>query len=197
MLPSLPARLADRVRRGGPVGELVAELLVHAQLATRPLVLVFDDVHWADDATLDLLRILGRRVAGLRALLVLAWRPGEVGEMHPLRSVLAGINSHAALRLPLPPLSGSAVAQLAARAGRAAEGLLEATGGNPFFVTELLAAPPGLPGGLPVSVRDALLSRVARLGPAARELLEWLALSPVALELDLLRSLCGLEPAAL
>lgn len=197
MLPSLPARLADRVRRGGPVGELVAELLVHAQLATRPLVLVFDDVHWADDATLDLLRILGRRVAGLRALLVLAWRPGEVGEMHPLRSVLAGINSHAALRLPLPPLSGSAVAQLAAQAGRAAEGLLEATGGNPFFVTELLAAPPGLPGGLPVSVRDALLSRVARLGPAARELLEWLALSPVALELDLLRSLCGQEPAAL
>ena len=97
--------------------------------------------------------------------------------MHPLRSVLAGINSHAALRLPLPPLSGSAVAQLAAQAGRAAEGLLKATGGNPFFVTELLAAPPGLPGGLPVSVRDALLSRVARLGPAARELLEWLALA--------------------
>jgi predicted ATPase len=54
MLPSLPPRLADRVRRGGTGGDLVAELLAHCQLATQPLVLVFDDVHWADDATLDL-----------------------------------------------------------------------------------------------------------------------------------------------
>lgn len=195
MLPAMPSRLADRVRQGGSA--LVAELLVHAQHASRPLVMVFDDVHWADGATLDLLRILGRRVAALRLLLVLAWRPEEVGEGHPLRALLAGVNGQAALRLSLAPLSSAAVARLAQQAGRPARGLHGTTGGNPFFVTELLAAPVGLPSGLPNSVRDALLARMARLSSAARELLEWAAVAPAGAELAQLHALSPVEPEAL
>jgi DNA-binding CsgD family transcriptional regulator len=194
MLPAMPPRLAERVRRGAG-GELVAEWLLHAQLASRPLVWVFDDVHWADGATLDLLRILGRRIAGLRALLVLAWRPEEVGDPHPLRAVLAGLNGHAALRLALAPLSAAAVARLAQRAGRPAQGLHQATGGNPFFVTELLAA--GREAELPTSVRDMVLARVSRLSAAARELLDWVAVSAGGLELELLHTLAAPEPAVL
>lgn len=194
MLEAMPPHLAEVVQRGGG-SALLAGLLAHAQRTPRPLVLVFDDVQWADGATLDLLRFLARRIASTRALLVLAWRDSEVGEAHPLHTVLAGLQAPAALRLALAPLSAAAVAQLAARAGRPAEGLHEATGGNPFFVTELLATPPGAAGQMPATVRDALLARAARLSPAARELLDWVSVSPMGLERDLLQALCEPEPA--
>ena len=196
MLPQLPAALADSVRRGQAGGALYAGLLSLLQDSRQPLVLVIEDVQWADGATLDLLRFLARRMAGTRALLVLSWRAGDVGEAHPLRSLLAGLDARHAQRLTLRALSRDAVAQWARRCGRAAEGLYEATGGNPFFVTELLTAPQSPPGHLPVAVRDALQARVARLSPAARELLETLSLSPTALEAEVLHAVCGCEPGA-
>lgn len=196
MLDQMPPHLADAVRRGGG-GELLAGLLAHVQRTPRPIVLVIDDVQWADGATLDLLRFLVRRITSTRALLVLAWRDTEVGEAHPLHTVLAGLQAPTALRLSLAPLSAAAVATLAARAGRPADGVHDTTGGNPFFVTELLSAPPATDGPLPATVRDALLARAARLSPAARELLDWVSISPPGMERDLLQSLCEPEPAVL
>lgn len=196
MLGQMPPHLADAVRRGGG-SELLAGLLAHAQRAPRPLVLVVDDVQWADGATLDLLRFLARRIASTRLLMVLAWRDTEVNESHPLHTVLAGLQTTAALRLTLAPLSAAAVATLAAQAGRPADGLHAATGGNPFFVTELLSAPPATDGPLPATVRDAILARATRLSPAARELLDWVSISPPGLERDLLQLLCEPEPAVL
>ena len=197
LLQHLPPSLADSVRQGQGGGALYAGMLSLLQSLRQPLVLVIEDVHWADGATLDLLRFLARRMAQTRALLVLTWRGSEVGEGHPLRSLLAGLDARTAHRMSLLPLSRDAVAQLAARAGRRAPGLYEATQGNPFFVTELLAAPHADPAVLPAAVRDALLARVARLSPAARDLLEALSVSPSALEYEVLHAVCGSDASAL
>jgi DNA-binding CsgD family transcriptional regulator/energy-coupling factor transporter ATP-binding protein EcfA2 len=196
MLPQLPLALADHVRRGQAGGALYAGLLSLLQDTRQPLVLVIEDLQWADGATLDLLRFLARRMASTRALLVLTWRAGDVGDAHPLRSVLAGLDARYAQRLTLQALSPAAVAAWARRCGRMPDGLFEATVGNPFFVAELLAAPESVAGHLPAAVRDALQARVARLSPAARDVLEALSLSPTALETEVLHAVCGAEPTA-
>jgi predicted ATPase len=64
-------------------------------------VVIFEDVHWADEATLDLLRYTGRRIRGTRALLVLTFRDDEVGSAHPLRPTLSSLPHDAVRRIPL------------------------------------------------------------------------------------------------
>ena len=153
------------------------------ELRDRPAIAVFEDVHWADEATLDLLRYLGRRIAQTRSLLLITYRDDELGPAHPLRAVLGDLTAPAVVhRLTLAPLSDAAVAALAA--GRPVDpvALHRQTGGNPFFVTEVLAAV----GSLPPTVRDAVLARAARLSPAARALLEAAAVLGVRSDVDLL-----------
>jgi DNA-binding CsgD family transcriptional regulator len=137
-----------------------------------PTVVIFEDVHWADDATLDLIKFLGRRLQRLRILLVMSYRDDEVGPSHPLLSVLGDLQLR---RLALPPLSESAVAVLAREAGRAAARLHEATGGNPFFVTEALAMTEER---VPESVRDAVIGRIARLSADGRAVANLVSVVP-------------------
>ncbi len=195
MLPQLPPRMAEAVRSERVGSELFADMLSLLQTTVRPLVIVVEDVHWADGATRDLLRFLGRRIRTTRALLILSWREHELGPAHPLRNVLAGLDAAGTQRHVLAPLSPGAVARLARSAGRDAEDLYRASAGNPFFVRQLLAAPVGV--GVPAQVRDALLARVAQLPEAVREVLEMVSLSPVALELDVLRTAIGPHPEVL
>lgn len=197
MLSQLPPTLAEAVRRGQSGAALFADLLSLMQENRRPLVLVIEDVQWADGATLDLLRFLGRRISTTRALLVLSWRASDVGGTHPLRSVFAGLDPTTTLRLTPAPLSRAAVAKLASHCGRSDNGLYAATQGNPFFVTELLAAPQEGGASLPAAIRDALLARFARLTEAAREVLATVSVSPTALESGVLQAVCAPEPAAL
>ena len=104
---------------------------------------VIEDVHWADGATLDLLRFLARRIAALPLLLVVSYRDDELGAQHPLTVALGDIASCAALtRIGLEPLSREAVAVLAAGSGINPDQLHGSTDGNPFYVTEVLAAGP-------------------------------------------------------
>ncbi|HEX6912177.1 MAG TPA: AAA family ATPase, partial [Longimicrobium sp.] len=136
----------------------------------RPLVLVFEDLHWADEATLDLVRFLARRIEDRRALLIGTYRDDEVGAGHPLRLVLGDVATAPAVRrLVLRPLSPGAVGALAAGSGMDAGALAERTGGNPFFVTEILAAAGER---IPGTVRDAVLARAARLPEPARAVLD-------------------------
>ena len=195
MLSALPPRLAEAVRsaRTGPA--LFADLLSLLRDAPRPLVLAVEDVQWADGATLDLLRFLARRIAGTRALLLLTWRDAEVGPGHPWRMVLAGMDPTTTQRHALAPLSPSAVTAWARQAGRDWPGLHAATGGNPFYVSQLLSMPAGEQAQVPAQVRDALLARVSRLSPPVRELLEMASLSPVPLELAVIQHALAPEPA--
>jgi DNA-binding CsgD family transcriptional regulator len=184
----LAERLGGELRAAAAGGAdrdaLFATLLRQLSGAARLQVVVVEDVHWADEATLDLLRYVSRRLRGLRVLLVATFRDDGLAPDHPLRVVLGFLASlRTARRLALPPLSEAAVDALAAAAPGAPEGLFRLTGGNPFFVTEVLA---GGGGALPVSARDAVLARVARLDVGARRLIEYAALAGARVEPPLL-----------
>ena len=194
LLDHLPPSLAAAVRGGHRTPEVLAGVLAMLRDRRTPAVLVIDDVQWADGATLDLLRYLGRRIESTRALLVLSYRDDALGSDHPLLGVLGGLPARACLRMPLAPLSRSAVAELARRAGRSARALHQATQGNPFFVTELLI---GDARTLPASVRDAVLARAAPLSSAARDVLERVSVAPAQLERDLLAGPAGDVAAAI
>jgi DNA-binding CsgD family transcriptional regulator/tetratricopeptide (TPR) repeat protein len=145
------------------------------ELERGKTLVVFEDLHWADEATLDLVKYLGRRIHGTHAMLVVTYRDDEVGPRHPLRYVIGDLPRASVHRVSLLPLSESAVAQLACRANRPSKGLHSITGGNPLFVTEVLAAAADT---VPSTVRDAVLARAVRLSPAAREIAELVCVVP-------------------
>lgn len=155
---------------------------------TDPIVMVIEDAHWADEATLDLLTFLGRRIASTRALLVVSYRDDEIGTEHPLRAFLGDVTASVGTRIDLIRLSLASVTAMAASHGVDPAKLHRLTAGNPFFVTESLAAAPAE---LPVSVRDAVLARAARLSAPARRALDACAVVPGRTELWLLDALAG------
>jgi tetratricopeptide (TPR) repeat protein len=163
------------------------------ELDNKTLV-VFEDMHWADEATLGLLKHVGRRIARTRAMLVVSYRDDEVGARHPLRFVIGDLPYATTHRMSLSPLSKSAVAQLARRAGQASADLYRVTGGNPFFVTEALAA---VTDTVPVSVRDAVLARAMRLTPEAREIAELASVVPGKTESWLLEQTVAVDEATI
>lgn len=173
----------------------VASALMRELAGARPTVLVLEDLQWADEATLDVLRIVARRIAGVPCLLIATYRDDQLKPTHPLRIVLGeSTDSDLASRMELAPLSPHAVAELAAPSDVDADELHRLTAGNPFFVTEVLAG--GRERLLPATVRDAVLARAARLSDAARAVLEAVAVVPPHAELWLLETLAGpeLEP---
>ena len=148
-------------------------------------VVVIEDVHWADEATLDLLGFLARRIREIAVLLIVSYRNDELADTHPLRIALGRLAvQRCARRLPLSPLSAQAVRMLSAGRGVDPEELYRVTGGNPFYVHEVLEA--GL-GEVPGSARDVVLARAARLGRKARETLEAAALIGGTVDERLLR----------
>jgi tetratricopeptide (TPR) repeat protein len=141
--------------------------------AVPATLVVIEDAHWADGGSLDLLRSVGRRLDGCRVMVVVTYRSDEVGPRHPLRVLAGDLATLPVLRrLRVAPLSLDAVTRLADGSGADPVALHRRTGGNPFFVLELLA---GGPGAMPDTARDAVLARVARLSPPGRHALEALA----------------------
>jgi DNA-binding CsgD family transcriptional regulator/tetratricopeptide (TPR) repeat protein len=165
----------------------VAAALIRELGMRAPTILVLDDLHWADEATLDVLRLLGRRMAAVPALVLASYRDDELDRIHPFRVVLGELaTGEAVSRLKTEPLSPTAVARLAEPHGVDADELYRKTGGNPFFVTEAIAAGEEE---IPQTIRDAVLARAARLSPEARTLLEAVAVVPPQAELWLLEAL--------
>ena len=149
--------------------ELLFGQLLEELGAARPTVAVIEDVHWADEATLDLIRFLARRVRATGSLLLVTHRTDEVLAQEAWRLLLGDLaTSPDVRRLQLAALSPVAVGELAAGRDIDADALYDATAGNPFFVTEVLAVDVV---GVPASVRDAVLARAARLSSQAREVL--------------------------
>ncbi|MCF6506632.1 hypothetical protein E9549_04310 [Blastococcus sp. MG754426] len=169
---ALPAAVAESLREATAPGAFPAQLVEELRRGRAPTVLVLEDVHWADQATVDAITVLGRRVASLPVLLVLTLRTGEVEPGHHLWGALDAVQHATSVTLELPPLSRAAVVALA---GEDADRVLALTGGNPFFVTELIASREGPP---PPSLAHAVLARVARLDERPRALLELVAMVP-------------------
>ena len=171
---------------------------VHDDLRAGPRIVVVEDVHWADQGTLELLRFLLRHITTTSALVVGTLRPEELEPAHPLRTLLGDVaRSRDAVTIDLPPLSRAAIRTLVDRRAidtRAIDSdhLHAITGGNPFFVNEMLDHEGD---DLPRTVRDAILARTVDLGDEARELLDLLACAPEAIPDRLLPQLgFGVSP---
>jgi DNA-binding CsgD family transcriptional regulator len=177
---------------GQPRAELFEAVLATLQRSRQPVLAVFEDVHWADDATLDLLKFLGRRIDRVPCLLVMSWRDDEVCAAHPLRRLLGELPASLVTRLPLQPLSAAAVDRLARAAMRESAGLHALTRGNPLFVSELLRHGAD---GVPHGVQDLVLARFARLGAAAQAVVRLAATVPARIEGALVDALLA-PPAA-
>ncbi len=181
----LRAAYDDDLGREARFSALLGMLREHSGLS----VLVIEDLHFADEATLDLVRHLARRLRGVRALVVATYRDDGLAENRALRESLGDASTQRTTRrLALPPLTPAAVEALSEGSGRRAEELHALTGGNPFFVTEVLSTDGT---DLPASARDAVLARAGRLSPAGREVLDAAALIGERVETSLLEMVTG------
>lgn len=164
--------LADAVAAAdtSAVTEAVLRLLEHP---LRPTVLTLEDLHWADEATLDIVRLVGRRIEDRPAVLVLTYRDSDLGNDHPLRSVLGALPPRAVHRIRPRPLSRSAIGELIAGTGLDVDEVSLLTDGNPFYVTEVAAGET-----LPASVTDAVLARLQGLSPSTQEAVGMLSVIP-------------------
>ncbi|MET0686996.1 MAG: AAA family ATPase [Solirubrobacteraceae bacterium] len=175
--------------------------LLEALAAEHRLVLVLDDLHWSDDASLELIGALLRRGLDRPVLLALAYRPGQA----PQR-LLAALSGAEATQLRLAPLSEAESAALLGEAAGAqqAAALFRSSGGNPFYLEQLLRAGPaaltdaraGNGSGIPPAVTAALLEELAALGPDSRRLIDAAAIAGEPFEPDLTRAVAQLDAEA-
>jgi DNA-binding CsgD family transcriptional regulator len=169
--------------RKGEKPHAVFVALVEELRAVTPTIAVIEDVHWADEATLDILRLLARRAETLGALVAVTYRDG-LDATHPLRLAVGELGTApGVMQLRLPPLTRAAVEELASPHNVDVEELYVKTAGNPFFVTEVLA---GGTTAVPPTVSDAVLARMGRLGAAAQGVLEAVAIVPPHVEMWIL-----------
>ena len=133
-----------------------------------PWVVVLEDMQWADESSVDVLRVVGRRVGQLPALVVVTYRDNEVGPGHILTGALGDIPRTSIATIDVPELSLAAVAQMSGSSTIDAVALHRAAAGNPYFVSEVIAAGDQA---VPTSIRDAIVARASRLSPPALRLL--------------------------
>ena len=183
----LDGDLLQLCRVGAKRDQLYGALLRQLSEMRTLGVIVIEDVHWADEATLDLLSYLGRRIQHLRVLLLVTYRDDALAADDPLRYTLGALASQRATRrLTLPSLTAAGVAALAQGTKIDATELHRLTAGNPFFVNEVLDAGTNA---LPASIRDAVLARTRTLTLPARHALDTAALIGSRPPSDLLVSL--------
>jgi DNA-binding CsgD family transcriptional regulator/tetratricopeptide (TPR) repeat protein len=159
-------------------------------LQARPRVIVVEDAHWADGATLDFLVFAWRRLAGGATLWVVTYRSDEVGPGHPLRVTLGRTATARPRHIAVPALTESSVARLAEGSDLDPVELTRVTGGNPFYVTEAIAA--GLEP-VPATVVDSVLARAATITPQARSTLDAASVFPVGVSYDILAAVVDQE----
>ena len=191
----LGGELMELCGADAPREELFSALLRQLSAAGELHVLVVEDIHWADEATIDLLRFLGRRIREVPVLLLATYRDEGLSATDPLRFALGDLATQRPVRrISLPPLSADAVAVLAGGSGLDPAALYRLTGGNPFYVSQAVAA--GMKE-VPASARDAVLARAARLGGDSRAVLDAAALIGSRVELALLELVAGCPPSAI
>ena len=183
--PALNLLLSDN----SPRDLLYRTLLARLRGTRTTIMLVIEDAHWADEATLDLLRYLGRRIEGTRSLVIVTYRDDEIGPRHPFRRLLGDLAAVPSVqRLPVRPLTLQGVTALATGSDVDPHELHARTRGNPVFATAVLATG----GAMPPTVQDAVLARTSRLPPRAWSVLEATAVIGSPIDLDLLDAVAGL-----
>lgn len=180
LLDDLPEQVSNDVRSKADRPAVYAGMLDF--LRSDRVVLVIEDLHWADEATLGLVRFLGRRISTTTSTLIGTFRPEEIDPTHLFRVVMADLGP-AAERIDLPPLSPEGVAAMTQALDLDSEAVHAATLGNPFFVEEVVRHPES---DVPPTVENAILASVAHLPEEALELLYVVALSPEGIDVDVI-----------
>lgn len=187
-----PAK-GEAVQPDLPRHELFPLLFRLLQAQRDGAILVLEDLHWADEATLDFVRFLGRRIGTSHCLLLATYRDDELGSRHLLTRTLGDLAGPQVTRQRLQPLSAAAVATLASEARQDGARVFALTAGNPFLVRELMSSPAA---DVPATVRDSMMARLSRCSAAARKVCELVALLPGRAEMDLVLAVLGDVPEA-
>jgi DNA-binding CsgD family transcriptional regulator len=145
----------------------------------QPVIVVFEDIHWADEATLDFIKFFSRRITQTACLFLLTYRDNEIHARHPLRNVLGELVPGSFTRLLLPPLSEQAVEKLANQKGYKGEDVYGISGGNPFYVQEILAS---YSPGIPETIKDSILLVYNRQDELTKYMWAILSILPTGLE---------------
>jgi predicted ATPase/DNA-binding CsgD family transcriptional regulator len=153
-----------------------------------PAVIIIEDIHWADEATLDFIKFFARRISQLHCLFILTYRDDEIHTQHPLRNVLGQLPPHSFTRMRLTPLSREVVQQMSDERGYNGEDVYTISGGNPFYVNEILAS---YSVGVPENIRDSVLSSFNRLDEKTKQIWTILSVLPTGFEM---RYLEAMEP---
>ena len=190
---------------GNPLGQArLFELLltvVERLVAARPLVLVIEDLHWADRSTLDLVSLIASNTRTLPVLLIATYRRDDVPRRHPLRTLAAELTRRGAVAVPLDRLGPGEVAELLGAllgsqpAPEVVASVVERSDGNPLFVEELAAAladDPSAP--MPPQLRDAVIGRVEHMPDEAAAVLRACAVGGRQVEHDLLAAVLTPRP---
>ena len=145
------------------------------------LLIVFEDIHWADEATLDFIMFFSRRIDQLPCLFILTYRDSEVYSKHPLRNVLGQLPPDSFTKMVLTPLSKRAVVEMATKKGYSGEDVYTISGGNPFYVNEILAS---YSPGIPDNIKDSILSVYERQHEGTKNAWQIWSVMPEGLEVD-------------
>jgi DNA-binding CsgD family transcriptional regulator len=187
-------QLAQSCRDEATRDQLFAAFLAELDSSSALTVAVVEDVHWADESTIDLLSFVGRRLSRMKALVLVSYRDDAVAD-DSLRMLLGDLaTQRATRRMGLPPLSDEAVRALVGQHDVDAAELCRVTGGNPFLVCEAIDA--GWPA-IPPTVRDVVGARLARATIPVRDALHAAAVTGTSLDRDLLWSVLDGSPALL
>ena len=146
-------------------------------------LVIFEDIHWADEATLDFIKFLSRRIIQLKCLFILTYRDTEIHSGHPLRNIMGQLNPDSFTRIELVPLSKQAVEKMAEERGYNGNDVYRITNGNPFYVTEILAS---YSEGVPDNIKDSILSVYNKMNEKTKHVWQVLSVLPTAFEMNYL-----------
>jgi len=178
--------LAELLQSGADSHKICSAFLTLIEMPElHGAVFIVEDVHWADNGTIDFLKFIGRRLSKSHCLLLVSYRDDEIGATHPLHFVLGDLPKDSTIRISLDALSLEAIAELGDCDERRAQKILDVTGGNSFFVRELLSSGES---GVPSTVTDAILAKAVHLSPDARTLLNLVSVVPGKCEVALLEA---------
>ncbi len=171
-LPEIDGDLLNNAHDGGSRLSLFRDTL--ERLSQTPTILFVEDLHWADDGSIDFIRYAGRRIEGLPLLLVISSRNEEQSARSRIVRAAGDLPPSSRCRFDLDRLSSMAVGQLAAAQGKIGSSIHEMTDGNPLLVTELLANS----GSRTHTIDELVVGRASLLPNEARAFLDYCSIIP-------------------
>jgi ATP/maltotriose-dependent transcriptional regulator MalT len=163
--------------------KLFAEFFREIKNTTEKRIIIFEDIHWADEATLDFIKFFARRINQLKCLFILTFRDNEIQAQQQLRNMLAELPPASYTKILLPPLSKKAVEEMAIERGYNGEDVYSVSGGNPFYVSEILSS---YSYGVPENIKDSIISAYNRTEDSTRDVWDLLSVIPTRFEIKYL-----------